>query len=281
MCNAAIAASGKGRVYVLIRNTIDETVIGGERAAVRDVVQHIAVPAARAARPSAPYIARSAGSSSRSTRPCTTSTRRRRRGSPSTAVSPAADTRSIAGRRPRAIAAQASQPIDFPRTIENAYADGIGLFIEVGPGSSCTRLIDRILGDRPHVAVSACRPDRDSFAAVLDVLAACIAHRVPVDLSTLYGGDEGRAPEIEARPKADDPRRCRAARVPPALPCPSVPDALPQPSPTMNPHAEEPDRSPSPRSEMGTLAGALRRRRTGPLRRPMAPSCGSPRARPT
>ena len=101
----------------------------------------------------------------------------------------AVDRRSAA----RAIAAQASQTIDFPRTIENAYADGIGLFIEVGPGSSCTRLIDRILGDRPHVAVSACRPDRDSFAAVLDVLAACVGHRVPVNLSTLYG-DEGTGP---------------------------------------------------------------------------------------
>ena len=60
-----------------------------------------------------------------------------------------------------AIAAQASQTIDFPALVERAYADGVGVFIEVGPGSSCTRLIDRILGSRPHLACSACRPDRD------------------------------------------------------------------------------------------------------------------------
>ena len=32
-----------------------------------------------------------------------------------------------------------------------------------GPGGSCTRLIGRILGDRPHLACSACLPDRDAL----------------------------------------------------------------------------------------------------------------------
>ncbi|MDR1546687.1 MAG: hypothetical protein LBU12_08285 [Deltaproteobacteria bacterium] len=42
----------------------------------------------------------------------------------------------------------------FPDLVERAYADGVRFFIEVGPGSSATRLIKTILGERPHVAQS-------------------------------------------------------------------------------------------------------------------------------
>ena len=86
-----------------------------------------------------------------------------------------------------AITAQAIAPIDFPAVIERAYADGIGVFVEVGPGSSCTRLIGQILSGRPHLAFSACRPDRDAAVALLEVLAGLISHRAAVDLSRLYG----------------------------------------------------------------------------------------------
>jgi acyl transferase domain-containing protein/3-hydroxymyristoyl/3-hydroxydecanoyl-(acyl carrier protein) dehydratase len=248
--HAAIAACGKGRVYVLIRNASDETVIGGDRAAVRDVVgtlrtSFLELPAVSTVHceigrlVESPYealhdietvappgIAFYSGVSGRRY---------------------AVDRRSAA----RAIAAQASRTIDFPATIENAYADGIGLFIEVGPGSSCTRLIDRILGDRPHVAVSACRPDRDAFAAVLDVLAACIGHRVPVDLSALYG-DDGRPAEIEARPKAT----IRVEVGPPGFRLPPLPARPVPPAPTMNPDAEEPVK-PLATLEIGPIAAAL------------------------
>ena len=61
----------------------------------------------------------------------------------------AVDRRSAA----EAIAAQASGMIDFPALIERAYEDGVRVFLEVGPGSSCTRLIGQILGRRPHLAV--------------------------------------------------------------------------------------------------------------------------------
>ena len=55
-----------------------------------------------------------------------------------------------------AIVAQAVHGFDFPAVIERAYADGVRVFVEVGPGASCTRMIAAILGDRPHLARPAC-----------------------------------------------------------------------------------------------------------------------------
>ncbi|TXI83637.1 MAG: type I polyketide synthase, partial [Cupriavidus sp.] len=86
-----------------------------------------------------------------------------------------------------AIVAQAVDTIDFPRVIEQAYADGVRLFVEIGPGSSCTKMIDEILGDRPHLARPALPNTSRPLEAFFELLAALIAAGVPVDLSYLYG----------------------------------------------------------------------------------------------
>ena len=93
-----------------------------------------------------------------------------------------------------AIVAQAVGTIDFPRVIEQAYADGVRVFVEIGPGSSCTKMIDEILGDRPHLAQAALPNTSRPVETFLELLAALIAERVPVDLSYLYGESkvEGR-----------------------------------------------------------------------------------------
>ncbi|MDX2199235.1 MAG: beta-ketoacyl synthase N-terminal-like domain-containing protein [Phycisphaerae bacterium] len=54
------------------------------------------------------------------------------------------------------ITAQAVHGFDFSKQVEAAYRDGARVFVEVGPGASCTRMIRRILGDQPHVAISVC-----------------------------------------------------------------------------------------------------------------------------
>ncbi len=53
------------------------------------------------------------------------------------------------------ITRQAVSGFDFTATIHQAYADGVRIFLEMGPHSSCTRMIPRILEDRPHLAISA------------------------------------------------------------------------------------------------------------------------------
>ena len=71
--------------------------------------------------------------------------------------------------------------------IERAYQDGVRVFVEIGPGSSCTRMIGQILAGRPHLARSACVAGQDPLGTILRLLASLIAERVPVDLSPLYG----------------------------------------------------------------------------------------------
>ncbi len=78
--------------------------------------------------------------------------------------------------------------------IEAAYRDGVRLFVEMGPGASCTRMIAAILGDRPHRARSVCAPGADGDSAVLRLLAMLCTERIAVDLRPLYG--------MEAAPSA-------------------------------------------------------------------------------
>jgi len=84
------------------------------------------------------------------------------------------------------ILAQAVDGIDFPAVIAAAYHDGVRHFLEMGPGSSCSRMIGRILAGRPHLARSACYPGIDPNSALLRLLAHLVAERVPVNLDPLF-----------------------------------------------------------------------------------------------
>jgi PfaB family protein len=82
---------------------------------------------------------------------------------------------------------QALRGFNFPRTIEQAYADGIRTFIEVGPHASCTGMIRHILAERPHLSVSANRRSEDEALTLLKCLATIWASGLDVDLTPLYG----------------------------------------------------------------------------------------------
>lgn len=88
------------------------------------------------------------------------------------------------------VTAQALHGFDFPSLIRQAYDDGVRLFVEVGPQASCTRMIDRILRGRSYFARSASQRGDSEIRPLLELIAALIAHRVPVDLAALYGSDE-------------------------------------------------------------------------------------------
>ena len=93
------------------------------------------------------------------------------------------------------ILAQAIQGFDFTRTIKQAYADGVRIFVEMGPHSSCTRMIGTILKNHPHAAVSTGDRSQDEGYAFLKCLGRLIAERIPVDLENLYG-DLSYPPEL-------------------------------------------------------------------------------------
>src|SRR5262249_28428565 len=122
-----------------------------------------------------------------------------------------------------AFLARALDPVDFPATIESAYRDGVRLFVEMGPGASCSRMIGAILEERPHRARSACVPGADAVGTILRLLAQLAAERVPLDLNALYGEEEVEASPQPGRsftmPVGGDPFRVP----PPPRPQPAAP----------------------------------------------------------
>jgi len=180
------ALRSRERVYLLITNTPQECVVGGDRASVEALAEEldckllrlpgvIAVHAQVTLPVAGPYRALHLFD----TRPV--------EGvkfySGVWGGSYEVDTDSAA----ESILGQALEGFDFARVIESAYDDGIRIFLELGPGTSCERMISQILGDRPHLAFSACDKRRDDVTAVLSVLGQLVTERAPVDLSALYG----------------------------------------------------------------------------------------------
>ncbi|MCB0208343.1 MAG: PfaB family protein [Anaerolineae bacterium] len=84
------------------------------------------------------------------------------------------------------IAQALCQPLDFPRLIHHVYDEGARIFIELGPGGTCSRWIEETLRGKDFVAVPTSRRGLDDFAAILKVIARLVSHGIPVDLSILY-----------------------------------------------------------------------------------------------
>jgi len=104
---------------------------------------------------------------------------------------------------------QAMFGFDFTQTIRHAYKDGVRIFLEMGPHNSCSRMIQNILQDEPHLAVSVCHRSEGGYVALLKFLGGLIAERVPVNLDFLYG--PASCPEVllssDGQPGQDSARR--------------------------------------------------------------------------
>lgn len=97
---------------------------------------------------------------------------------------------------------QALHGFNFPATIQKAYDEGVRFFLEMGPGASCTRMIDRILDGKPHLAVSACVRGEDDYLTILKFIGTLITERIDVDMEALYG-DQAYPPELLKRQSSD------------------------------------------------------------------------------
>ncbi len=89
-----------------------------------------------------------------------------------------------------ALLGQALRTVDFPALIERAYEDGVRVFLEHGPQGGCSRWIQRILGDREHVAVSLDLPGVSPLERLTDAVAQLLAAGVALDhraLTSLLG----------------------------------------------------------------------------------------------
>ncbi|MEV5376077.1 SDR family NAD(P)-dependent oxidoreductase [Streptomyces nondiastaticus] len=76
----------------------------------------------------------------------------------------------------RTLAEQLLQPVDFVERLQQLRADGFGVFVEFGPGSTLTRLVERTLGADAVVAVPCDRGEKGpDSAAVLKEAALRLA----------------------------------------------------------------------------------------------------------
>jgi len=82
-----------------------------------------------------------------------------------------------------AITQQAIDPVDFPKTVEQAYADGVRIFIEHGPRAILTGAIGRILEGRPHTVVALDPHEGAGLEALARSVARLWVTGAPMDLT--------------------------------------------------------------------------------------------------
>jgi acyl transferase domain-containing protein len=80
---------------------------------------------------------------------------------------------------------QLVERVDIRPTVQRAYADGVRVFLEIGPRSSMSRSISSILEDKPHIAVSLDQKDGKPLFALTRAAATLFAAGVPVNMPRL------------------------------------------------------------------------------------------------
>ncbi len=199
---ARAALAEETRVYLLIVNTPDECVLGGDRAHLRALVQKLGarlIPLQGVVTVHCEVV-EPVGKAYRDLHLFEVE--------PPEGVAFYSGARGAAYTPTRESAAdviyeQARYGVDFPKTVRAAYEDGFRVFLEMGPGAACARMIDRILEDQPHVAASACPPTGRPIANIARFFGRLLAERVPFDLSPLY----------ESAPPAPEPAPVRSMTV--------------------------------------------------------------------
>jgi acyl transferase domain-containing protein/3-hydroxymyristoyl/3-hydroxydecanoyl-(acyl carrier protein) dehydratase len=176
------------KVYVLIINTPEECVVGGHRPHVEEVIRKLnrAFVEVRGVTAAHCEVALPVRESYRSLHhlPVTPLPNVRfYSGAWGESYEPTSD------RAADAITAAVLERIDFPKVIETAYRDGIGTFIEIGPGNSCSRIIDSILKDQPHMAVPILVAHHE-LDNLLTALAYLHMDGKDIDLSPLYDRED-------------------------------------------------------------------------------------------
>ena len=111
---------------------------------------------------------------------------------------------------------QALKGFDFPKTIEQAYADGVRTFIEIGPHNSCTRMIRQILKDRPHLALAANHRNEDECFTLLRCLGTLAAAGADLNYDFIFPGVP--ADSSLSTPYSPNAIRVRVGRAKPKLP---------------------------------------------------------------
>jgi acyl transferase domain-containing protein/phosphopantetheinyl transferase len=76
--------------------------------------------------------------------------------------------------------------VEFVKTVQAMYADGVRIFVEAGPRGNLTAFVDDILRGKPYLAVAADVPHRAGTTQLNHVVGELAAHGVPIQLDYLY-----------------------------------------------------------------------------------------------
>ena len=79
------------------------------------------------------------------------------------------------------------RPVEFVSEVEAMYRDGARTFLELGPKSVLSRLVDRILGDRPHLSI-AIDGNGGGIAGLLHAYAQLVCAGVALNVTDLFAG---------------------------------------------------------------------------------------------
>ncbi|SFE40923.1 polyketide-type polyunsaturated fatty acid synthase PfaA [Actinopolyspora alba] len=98
----------------------------------------------------------------------------------------------------QAIADHVASPVRFADMVHAMHADGVRIFLEVGPGGALTSLVKENLSDG-H-AISLDRASSNGVTGLLDALGQLTALGVPLDFAGLWHGPEEPEPARPAMP---------------------------------------------------------------------------------
>ncbi|MFE3824834.1 beta-ketoacyl synthase N-terminal-like domain-containing protein, partial [Streptomyces sp. NPDC059092] len=145
--------------------------------------------------------------------------------------------RATAERAAEALTAQGLNTIDFASTVEQAWADGVRIFVEHGPRKLCTGWVKRVLGDRDHVAVALDAPGDTGLRQLCLAVAELVVAGVPVRADDLFARLADAATEV--------PRPGPTVTVP----VPATPSLPPPPEPVVVTLPRAPELAPVPDRE--------------------------------
>lgn len=81
---------------------------------------------------------------------------------------------------------QWTMPVEWRRTVEKLYDEGVRVFIEVGPRGNLTAFVDDILRGKPSLAVAADVPRRRGTSSLNHLVGLLTVHGVSMNLDALY-----------------------------------------------------------------------------------------------
>lgn len=84
--------------------------------------------------------------------------------------------------------AHIEKPVRFQSQIEQMHADGIRVFIEIGPSDILTNLVGQILTEKPHVALCTDRKKGDAVLVFLNTIAELFKQGLIKNLEALWEG---------------------------------------------------------------------------------------------